>query len=92
MAGRIGRRVYRTKQWKLTRLRVLRRDGYACVLCGRRAGLEVDHKNPIAKGGDWFDVQNLRTVCRNCHIALSSEEARARESDERRALRAMALS
>lgn len=54
------------------RQRVLERDGYACVLCGRgpdrkkRIWLEVDHVVPLADGGNNTD-DNLRTIDNECH-------------------------
>lgn len=54
------------------RQRVLERDGYACVLCGRRPDrtkriwLEVDHIVPLAEGGSNAD-DNLRTLDNECH-------------------------
>jgi hypothetical protein len=54
------------------RQRVLERDGYACVLCGRgpdqkkRIWLEVDHVVPLADGGSNND-DNLRTLDNECH-------------------------
>lgn len=56
------------------RQRVLERDGYACVLCGRppdnrvRIWLEVDHIHTLEDGGSNED-DNLRTLCNRCHRA-----------------------
>ena len=94
MAGRTGRRIYKTKAWQRARLLVFRRDGWRCVLCGRRGGLECDHVKPIARAGDWFDLANLRTLCRGCHIQETARERRERcrqLNAERSALAAMAL-
>ena len=72
MAGRVGRRIYKTKAWRELRLAVFRRDGFKCVTCGRRSALECDHIRPIAKAGDWLDMGNLQTLCRACHIAKTA--------------------
>lgn len=52
------------------RFTVFRRDGYACQICGRTAQdgvkLEVDHKQPRAKGGS-DDEHNLWTLCFDCN-------------------------
>ena len=42
--------------------------------CGKSGRLECDHIRPIAKRGDWYDMKNLRSVCRACHIELTAEE------------------
>ena len=53
------------------RFRVLARDNFRCVYCGRSARddgvvLEVDHVYPKSKGGkDTMD--NLVTACRDCN-------------------------
>ena len=59
---------YRT--WRRT---VFRRDGYACVKCGSRHRLEVDHIVPLAKGGTGF-LENLQTLCRDCHMEKTASE------------------
>ncbi len=93
MAGRAGRRVYRTKAWRETRLAVFQRDGFKCRTCGRRSGLECDHIRAIERAGDWFDMDNLQTLCRGCHIAKSAEDRREGrfEAEPRAELAAMAM-
>ena len=44
MAGKEGRKIYRSARWRVIREFVLERDGFACQTCNRRSGLEVDHK------------------------------------------------
>jgi 5-methylcytosine-specific restriction protein A len=51
---------------RVVRPRALARDGFACVLCGARERLEVDHVQPIAKGGAWT-LENAQTLCADCH-------------------------
>lgn len=59
------------------RFQVMRRDGYRCQLCGRRASdgvvLEVDHKVPISRGGR-STLDNLWTLCRDCNRGKSDKE------------------
>ncbi len=58
------------------RLRVLERDGYRCVLCGRSPALELgvilhlDHVVPFADGGATV-FENLRTLCQECNLGRS---------------------
>ena len=91
MAGKVGRRIYKSKRWRVVRLVVFRRDGYRCVKCGRRSGLECDHVRSIENAGDWFDLGNLRTLCRGCHIEVTRAENRRKLSEPRNIFRAMAL-
>jgi hypothetical protein len=53
------------------RFRILERDKYRCVICGRSAEdgvkLQVDHIHPKSKGGI-ADESNLATLCFDCNI------------------------
>jgi hypothetical protein len=55
-----------------TRFFVMKRDGFKCVVCGRSPAttiglqLEVDHIQPISKGGT-NNTDNLRTTCYDCN-------------------------
>ena len=58
---------------KRIRILILERDGYKCCLCGRTAKetkLEVDHKEPVAKGGS-DSLNNLWTLCIDCNRGKS---------------------
>lgn len=51
---------------------VLARDGDACLECGSRNDLTLDHIHPYSRGG-LDTVENLRVLCRPCN---SSKGAR----------------
>jgi len=57
----------------LTKLNVMRRDGYACVYCGSnmKKNLTIDHVIPQSKGGGnkW---NNLVTACKSCNNKKAS--------------------
>lgn len=63
-------------RWRILRRCVLDRDGHACVQCGARSRLEVDHIVPVESGGS-DHIENLQTLCRSCHITKSRNEAEA---------------
>ena len=60
-------------QWARVRLQVLDRDGWRCCECSAY-GNEVDHVIPLSGGGAPFDMANLQTLCRGCHIAKTRGE------------------
>lgn len=52
------------------RFKVLARDKFRCVYCGRTANevrLEVDHVKPVSKGGATVPA-NLVTACADCNV------------------------
>lgn len=80
MAGQGWRSAPMPKGWRRTRLRVLRRDGYACQWdmdtggkCGEPAN-EVDHIVPVTLGGS-EGLANLQALCAWHHTRKSRGEA-----------------
>ena len=62
-------RVERAKVSNKMRFSIYERDGYRCRICGRTENqdyLEIDHIQPIAKGGK-STYDNLQTLCRRCN-------------------------
>lgn len=62
-------RVERGKVSNKMRFSVYERDGYRCKICGRSGkfhDLEIDHIQPISKGGK-STYDNLQTLCRYCN-------------------------
>ncbi len=49
------------------RYRIWKRDGGACVKCGSKRGLQVDHIVPVAHGGG-CEEENLRILCGGCNV------------------------
>jgi len=55
------------------RFRVLQRDNFTCVKCGRSptnedgVKLHVDHIKPYSKGGETI-IENLQTLCQKCNV------------------------
>lgn len=58
------------------RYQILKRDGFRCTICGRRAQdgvtLHVDHIKPVSKGG-LTTPSNLRTLCNECNLGKSDK-------------------
>ena len=76
MAGRAGKTVYHSRQWRIVRRQVLDRDNWTCTNCGGRGRMEVDYIRPISRGGKPFDLNNLRALCRTCHVKISGKLSR----------------
>ena len=55
--------------WERTRQRALERAGRRCERCGRPGRLEVHHKTALEDGGAPYAPDNLRVLCRDCHLA-----------------------
>jgi hypothetical protein len=59
---------------KRARFEVLKRDSFTCQYCGAKAPdalLDVDHINPVSKGGD-NNITNLITACKACNSGKSN--------------------
>jgi hypothetical protein len=52
---------------------VMARSGWACVRCGSRDRLELDHAVPLCRGGS-DDVEAQDAVCDDCHEARHYED------------------
>ena len=66
------------RRWEATRRRVLARDNYRCLECGRAGRLEVDHRIPLWKNPDQdpYDIDGCQTLCRGCHLEKTRGEHR----------------
>ena len=70
MAGR-GSRFHahlNRHRWADARRAAFDRDGWRCRECGRPGRLEAHHVTPLHKGGDPYDLANVESLCRSCHI------------------------
>jgi len=65
--------------WSGIRESVWKRDGKKCVKCGRVLSLndaQIDHVVAIINGGDYFDKDNLQTLCKECHVRKTKQDIR----------------
>lgn len=61
-----GERRPRTKFTPAFRGAIYARDGFACLHCGARDNLTLDHIHPWSLGGS-DEPGNLQTLCRPCN-------------------------
>ncbi len=72
---RHSQQVTRTKRWKVLRQRALERDDWQCVECHTRMRLEVDHIKPVRTHPELaFSLDNLQTLCGQCHARKTAHE------------------
>ena len=62
------------RSWGKARKAALDRDGWRCQTCGKAGRLEVHHLRALERGGKPFDLDNLRTLCRDHHIRIHDGE------------------
>ena len=68
MSWRDRARPIDRRRWARVRRQVFQRDNWRCRACGKAGRLEAHHVQPLHKGGAPFDLDNLETLCRGCHI------------------------
>jgi 5-methylcytosine-specific restriction enzyme A len=67
--------VIQSPRWKRLRVEILRRDDFACVQCGKRGRLEIDHIRPVRDAPELaYAPENLQTLCVSCHAAKTRAE------------------
>jgi Restriction endonuclease len=67
-------RIKNDPRWKAARAECLERDDHACVWCGSEDQLEADHVLEVGAYPELaFEVENLRTLCKTCHIKRGRE-------------------
>lgn len=81
---RHGSAIYGTARWKAVRQAARRRDGWACVQCGARGRVEVDHVTPLRDGGAAFDLGNVQCLCVPCHSRKTRIECGLGRPDPKR--------
>ena len=67
----MGDPFYNSNAWRGIRMRVLKRDGWRCVWCGRslrgKGIARIDHILERKKRPDLeLDINNLRALCYDC--------------------------
>lgn len=54
-------------------MKVGRRDGFHCQHCNATTNIQIDHIQPVSKGGN-NDLTNLQLLCGSCNIKKSDKE------------------
>jgi 5-methylcytosine-specific restriction endonuclease McrA len=63
-------------KWKKSRTKCFKRDNYICKLCNKKQNNYLNAHHIIHRNlcGDIFNVNNLITLCRNCHLVVTKIE------------------
>ena len=78
------------KVWSIFREKIFRRDNYICQECGIIVHLgsnpletraECDHILAISLGGSFWDEDNLRTLCHECHKKKTARDVGPKKND-----------
>jgi hypothetical protein len=74
---------YNNGAWRAVRQQALARDGNRCQECGKAGKLDVDHIVPWKQAGHlWYELSNLRSLCRSCHIKKTYRQGRGEMTEE----------
>jgi len=84
-SGKVGYLKEKSRNVSLSlRLKVLNRDNFKCVFCGKSPAtdfgtkLHIDHISPFSKGGK-STLENLQTLCEECNLGKSDQDFEKRE-------------
>lgn len=73
-----SKKFYLNHRYSDARRAAKRRDHYRCVKCGSKDTLEVNHIEPCngkhSKFGCWHHLENLETLCHQCHVVVTNEQ------------------
>ena len=65
-SGHNRKRRGRLKDYNKILKKLLYKYKFACVLCGTKDKLTIDHIHPVSKGGG-DEISNLQILCRSCN-------------------------
>ena len=78
---------YISLYWNSFRSNIFKRDNYTCVICGfhekyknypNESLFDADHIISLGMGGECFDEDNVRTLCKPCQKMKTAEDAKER--------------
>lgn len=77
----VNEKIRKSQEYKIWRTTVFERDNYMCVFGGKEHGtkLEADHIKPFSLFPESrFDLDNGRTLCKDCHIQTDTYAGKLR--------------
>ena len=76
----VERRARNSAKWQRARAVARERDGERCRECGSTDKLEVHHIKPLAERGDKYELENLVTLCHDCHVRVGGRSGIERQT------------
>ena len=67
-----------SEEWRKKRLKVLKRDGFRCQMCGTAKNLRVHHINYEHLGTD-AELDDLITLCDTCHTQIHAQDIKKKQ-------------
>lgn len=70
-------RVYNLRAWAVARAQQLANEPLCrvCSALGKTTpAAEIDHIIPISQGGDWFNAENLQSLCKAHHSQKTARD------------------
>jgi len=68
-AAVLFKQLEREEKHQIDRAKIIKRDGYACVACGRTKNLHIHHLIKLSNGG-LSKPELLITLCSECHARV----------------------
>lgn len=57
----------KSRYWYIVREKVLKRDGFKCVICSKPYSLEIHHDSYKNHFREHLNLSDLMTLCKSCH-------------------------
>lgn len=70
---RTDRRGYHTPRWRAM-VKWKKSVNPICEMCKRNPTHTIDHKIPVRLGGEFYDEDNLQSLCKRCNAIKTSKQ------------------
>ena len=64
---------FASREWQGLRIEAIARDGGRCTICSKAGRFEIHHIVYLKNGG-LNTLNNLTTLCRDCHLGIHKKD------------------